>query len=90
MNNPEAQCAAQLILAGGGHLLDPRRLFQHPFGLRYHLPANRGHHDFSLGPLENRNAEFLLEMLDGHTETRLAHEALLGRASEMAFPRHCH
>ncbi len=90
VDGADAQRARQLVAAGGGQLLDHAALLQHALGLLDDLLAQRGDLDGGFRALEQRHAELLLELLDGHRQGRLGDEAALGGATKVALLGQCH
>jgi hypothetical protein len=64
---------------------DAGRLFQHFLRLFDDALSHRRDGHFALATLEQRRAQFLLELLDGHRQRGLADETLLRGAAEVPF-----
>jgi hypothetical protein len=85
VDHAQAQRAGQRVLAALGDLLDGGGLLQHALRLRTISLAQRRDGHFVGAALEELDLQLVLELLDGHRQRRLRHEAGLGRACRSAF-----
>ncbi len=61
---------------------------QHAHGLRHHLLADGSDRQFILVSLEQRDGEFVIELLARYAERRLADETRRGSTPAVTFARH--
>ena len=84
VDDAQAQHALERVAALARHRLHALGLLQRAARLRHDLLAGLGEEHAALAALEQRDAEFLLEVLHGGGQARLADEAALGGLAEMA------
>ena len=81
----QAQRPGERVLARLRDLLDTGDFLENALRLLEHALAERRHRDLGLAALEQRPAQFFLELLDRHRQRRLADEALRRGPAEIAF-----
>ena len=90
VDDTQAQRPMTRVLAFLGNLADGGGLFQHALGLLDDALAHGGDAHLHIPALEELHFQLVFQLLDGHRQGGLAHEAGLGRPAEVSLAGHGH